>query len=321
MNKQSLKIVLVFISAVLVTLGSVLLYRYATDIERMRGRYTFEHVRQDIKNVGKIVMTTPYSGTVTVYRDSDTWRFKEASDYFVNMKMLSNFYTMINGSVIISVQKASPELLKYYSLLSVSESENGDGEGTGVAVYDSEGKLLDDIIIGRRDDGDEAYVMARPKGKNYIYVVSNIGRFSGAAQAWIPYPLLQVSNQYINSIETDGIKLGRQQLAKLTYDSVRIGKMADVLAFLNYQGIAKKEDFFATVKDAQPKKIIFNLIGGLVYVFHVYYVNDYYWAEIDLAADPIAHKETGPFVKENQKYFADWVFQLFDEEGEILYGE
>lgn len=321
MNRKSLKIVSLFILIVIVVLSGVLLYRKYTDAERVRGQYTFANVRQDIKDIGKIVLTTPASGEVTIYRAGDTWRFKEASDYFVNMKMLSNFYTMVNGSVIISVQKAMPDLLKHHNLLAAGESENGENMGTEVAVYNSEGALLDDIIIGERNDENAAYVSARPKGKNYIYTISNVGRFSGAAQAWIPYPLLQITNPHINSIETDNVKLDRRQLTKLTYDSVRIGKMMDVLTFLNYQGIVKKTDFFANVGAVSPKEIKFNMIGGLVYVFRIYYVDDYYWLTIDLAADQIAHKEIIPFVRDNQKYFSDWAFQLFDEEGEILYEE
>ncbi|MBO6281073.1 MAG: DUF4340 domain-containing protein [Alphaproteobacteria bacterium] len=321
MNKKNLKIVVIFIFIMFIALGGVLWYRYVTNTERMRGQYTFTRVRQEIKNIGKIVMTTPRSGTVTVYRDHDVWRFKEASDYFVNMKMLSNFYTMINGSVITSVQKAPSELLKKHNLLAAEESDNGDGEGTEVAVYDNDGQLLDDIILGDRDSNDETFVFARPKGKNYIYVVSNIGRFSGEAQAWIPYPLLQVLNQHIESIDVDGVSLNRQQLTKLTYDSIRIRKMLDCLAFLNYQGIAKKDDFFASAKDVRPKQIIFNMIGGLIYVFRIYSVNGDYWLGIDLKTASLAHKEIAPFVENNQKYFSDWVFQLFDDEGEILYEE
>lgn len=321
MNKKSLKIVSLFAFVLVVILLGVLGYRKLTNEENLRGQYAFAQVKNDIKDLNKITMTTPRSGVINIYRQGDFWHFKEASDYFVNMDMLSHFYEMINNSIVASVEKGTDELLKRNDLLSEEESEGGVGQGTEIAIYNSRDELLSHMIIGKRVDADNDYVYARKKDGRYIYKISDVGRFSGEAPAWMPYPLLQIEAAYLDNVEMDGKVFSHQQLMRQPFRSSRVRKVLHSVAFVDYQGIVKKEDFFASAQNLALKEIKFNMIGGFGYVLHIYKTNEYYWLEVTLVANSLAHPAVGPFVKDNQQYFSDWVFQLYDDQGELLYGE
>lgn len=321
MNKKNLRFVSLFAVVMVLVLGGILGYRHFNDEQTFRGQHTFAQVRDNLKSLDKIVLTTPKSGVITIYRKNDFWHFKEASDYFVNIETLSDLYAMVNNSVIISVQKATPEMLEKYQLLTQEENSDGQYQGTEVAVYDNEEVLLSDIILGKRVEDNEAYVYARRKGKPYVYVVSNIGRFSGENQAWIPYPLFQIDGQFINSIEWNGLKITRQQLKKKSPTAMHIKNIINSLSSLDYQGIVKKDDFFQNSQNAVPKEIQFNMNGGIIYKFRIYYVDDEYWLAVDVLADTIAYKDIKSLISENQKYFENWLFQLFYDDGELFYNE
>ena len=79
-------------------------------------------------------------------------------------------------------------------------------------------------------------------------------------------------------------------------------------------------DFTADFPQAAPHQIRVETEIGLVYVLNVYQPaeNDY-WLAVSLESTRLARKEVQPFIAENQKYFADWVFNLDDSQGKILF--
>lgn len=319
MSKRSLKLIILFIFLTLVVLGSVLFYQKATNEQNLRGTYTFAAARQNIKSIAKIVFKTPQFGNVTIYRKDSAWHFKEAGDYFINTDMLRIFYAIVSKSVIVSVTPVTTDILKENNLLSAEESKDGEGEGTEIAVYDNEGKLLNEIIINKGSDNND-YAVARKKGSMYMYVISRVGYFSGAPSAWIPYPLLSVQQQYLKSVSLRDKLYTAEELKHFNNEAEKVNKIVETAAFVDYQGIVKKDDFFASLpKLAQPREIRFNMIGGFVYIFRIYKLDESYWLRVELANDAVAHAGVPPFVDEYQKYFSDWVFELFDENGEIFY--
>lgn len=320
MNKKSLKLIILLVILTAVLLGAVLFYRKATDEQNLRGTYTFAAARQNIKSIAEIVFKTPQSGDVTIYRKDNAWYFKQAGDYFANTDMLAIFYAIVGKSVIVSVMPATKDILKENNLLSAEESENGAGEGTEIAIYDNEGKLLDEIIMSNVSDNTD-YALARKKGSLYMYVISGVGYFSGAPSAWIPYPLLSVQPQYLKSVSFEDKVYTVEELKHFNNEAEKINKIVETAAFIDYQGIVKKEDFDASLSESvKPREIRFHMIGGFIYIFRIYKLDESYWLQVELANDPVAHTGVPSFVAEYQKYFSDWVFELFDENGEIFYG-
>lgn len=319
MSKKSLKLIILLVILTAVLLGAVLFYRKATDEQNLRGTYTFAAARQNIKSIAEIVFKAPQYGDVTIYRKDNAWYFKQAGDYFANTDMLAIFYAIVGKSVIVSVMPATKDILKENNLLSAEESENGVGEGTEITIYDNEGKLLDEIIMSNVSDNTD-YALARKKGSLYMYVISGVGYFSGAPSSWIPYPLLSVQPQYLKSISFEDKVYTIEELKHFNNEAEKVNKIVETAAFIDYQGIVKKEDFISSLPSAvQPREIRFHMIGGFIYIFRIYKLDESYWMQVELANDSVAHTGVPSFVAEYQKYFSDWVFELFDENGEIFY--
>ena len=319
MSKRSLKLIILLVVLTTVILSAVLFYRKATDEQNLRGTYTFAAARQNIKSIAKIVFKTPQSGDVTIYRKENAWYFKQAGDYYANTDMLTIFYAIVGKSVIVSVMPATKDILKENNLLSAEESKDGAGEGIEISIYDNEGKLLNEIIMNNVSNSND-YALARKKGSMYMYVISGVGYFSGAPSAWIPYPLLSVQPQYLKSISLEDKVYTAEELKHFNNEAEKVSKIVETAAFIDYQGIVKKDDFFASLpKLIQPREIQFNMIGGFIYIFRIYKLDEGYWLQVELANDPVAHTGVPSFVTEYQKYFSDWVFELFDENGEIFY--
>ena len=317
MNKKKLFTVVICVLS-LFAVALVLHYFIFFRELNMRGKYTFGKVKNEIADINHIKLNTPQYGEVNLYWNEGYWRFKEAGDYFVNYDMLAGFYEMVNNSVVISASKTDFATLQTNNLLSSSEADNSIGQGTEISVYNDKNKILTDLIIGNRINSD-GYTYARPRDKNIIYVISAVGRFSGDAQAWLPYPLLIVDYTYINNIICNDITIDEKQLQTALFKNQQLMNLFDILQYLEYEGIVRKNDFFQASDKAKAKKIVINMIGGLIYEINVYEINNTYWATIDLKAQSIAHKEVYPFVEENAKYFADWAFQLPDSQGWFLY--
>ena len=144
--------------------------------------------------------------------------------------------------------------------------------------------------------------------------------FSGAAGAWIPYPLLEVPAFAVRNIIVQNIKLSEKALAAYLPYSENLQKLMKILAFLEYDGIAYKTDFAQDYPKKEAKKISVETKVGLVYNFKIYKIeNEDYWLDVELNKTKISQKGVDSFVAENQKYFKDWVFNLNDEQGQFLY--
>lgn|SRR5574344_391246 len=321
MNKKYLISVVVFVIISICSLLASLWYVNEQRDLNMRGKYTFSQTRENIQNLANIKITSPNNGEINIYHSNGVWRFKEAGDYFISSDMLAQFFNMINNSVIISVNKGNADEYEKKSLVSYHSKDNAENiKGVEVETFDENGKLLDDVIVGAYD-GDEKLRFAKSNNSSAIWSISEVNGFSGDAAGWIPSPLLKIDEMVIDDIVIDGKYINRELLDEILPHSAKLRNILKALRYVNYNGIIKKTDFEAENAKLAPKanqiKIITNV--GLVYVFNVYYVNEVYWLSIELAHTKIPYKEVPEFVAQNQKYFADWLFILDNEQGEIFY--
>ena len=91
--------------------GMSFFYTEQKNGENFRGRFVFNHTRENIRFLQKIKMTTPEFGEINVYRKNGGWYFKEASDYFVNTEQLANFYYMVNNSILQQCKRLKRKIL------------------------------------------------------------------------------------------------------------------------------------------------------------------------------------------------------------------
>lgn len=318
MTDRYLKRILFATLLLLAILSGIAIYNHYFDAKNMRGKYVFANSRQKIESLSAFKIVSAGGNEINLYRKGDSWRFKEANDYFVNTDMIRNFYNMINNSIVISVHNGKKSLLAENNLLNPQETSDRSGAGTLLITYDINGGELDRVILGKKN-GFEDYVFARDAEHSYSYTINSVGIFNGNPEAWIPYPLLQVQNQYIEGIALGGNEIDREQIDYLLLHSAIFRKLFDVLNFIDYQGNALRSDLRQAFPDAKPQRIEIAMIGGLVYIFDIYHVEGSYWMEITLASKRLAHKDILPFIQKNQQYFSDWVFQLATDQGELMY--
>lgn len=280
----------------------------------VRGQYTFANTRQHISELARIKIITALDGEINIIREDNVWRFKEANNYFANVEMLSEFYKMINNSIILTVSdKMSPE--------QIGLAINKDGKpnsGTIVETYDTQGQLLDSLVLADFVDVDD-HRYARLTNRPYIYMINGAVRFSGRAETWLPYPLLSIPQNIVEEFVWNGETYNRYYFEKLLQHSAKGRMVMQILRFIEYQGLTTTLDFVKAYPMAKSKKIKVVTIAGLIYNLYVYHAEGTYWLKVTLSSTKVPHKEVIPFIKNNQKYFDKWMFQLNDQQGAMLY--
>lgn len=316
MNKKYILGGVLFVFSALLILGGAWIYADYKQQANVRGKHTFAATYDKTAYLGRINITTPESGEINIYRTSDgSWRFKEANDYYINKDALASFYKMIKNSVIVTVQPADENFLAQHNL--------SDENGTKIKTYDFEGNLLDDVILGKRESEPEEYLVAARKGNNplYAYAISSAGDFFGAAQAWIPYPLLNIKTSEIREVAINQKKVDYQEFNSLLKRSSAWRNFAGALDFLDYQGLAYKSDLSNLPTDAKIRQIDVLMLTGMFYKLTVLNVSGSYWIVISMDAQKVFGSEAIKVASETYKYYADWVFRLSDKQGKALFEE
>jgi len=160
---------------------------------------------------------------------------------------------------------------------------------------------------------------ARKAKNKVIYTINNVGVFSGAADAWIPYPLFSIDDDIIADILIDGVKIEESSGLNKTEKSMAILKLMQILKAVDFVGLTYQSELKEHYAHIKPHRIDVLVAGGLIYVLHIYEIEDTYWMTVKLRMDNVARRAVADFVKENQKYFADWLFRLNAEQGRQLY--
>ena len=274
----------------------------------VRGKYTFSNTRQNISRLAKITMITPENGEINIVRQGEAWVFHEAHDYFANVEMLSEFYKMVNNSIILEVDsESSPD--KFGLDL---DADNKPKLGTIVRTYDDEGVLLDDVVLSSIAD-THFHRYARLTNRPYIYTVTEAVRFSGSTEAWLPYPLFGIPLEVVESLVWNSETYTGKNFEKLLQHSAKGRRVLHALQFVEYQGLIPVMDFIEAYPEAKARNIRVITTTGLVYDMQVYYAEESYWLRVVLASTKVPRKAVPDFVRNNQKYFNKWLFQMTDE--------
>lgn len=281
-------------------------YRHQIDETLVRGQYAFALARQNIERLQKIELTQE-GQTITFYRQGDDWHFREAADYFVNNEMLAAFYEMINEAMIVATRPAEQNALA-----------DLQKNGTVIKIYDDEDKLLADVTVDISAQKDKSR-LAYQNGSSKIYRIAPVGMFSGLAQSWVPMPLLAVAQPDLAAVEYGEMYISGEVLAEAKQESKAVRELLSLLEFVSYDGIVRRSDFTAAYSDIEPLVLQVHLNSGLIYRLQLYVFKDAYWLKIGLAMDKIARQDVPLLIEQLQQHYADWVFQLSDEDGETLY--
>lgn len=309
MNKKDILHALIFAVAALGILCAAWLYRQHNEAALVRGQYMFAKTRNNMQNLARIKMITD-EGEINIYRQNQDWRIKEAEDYFVNANRLADFFEMINNSLIESINPADEKIKK--------EKQLTDGAATKIITFDTNNKVLDEVIIGKHYKDASAYAYSLDN-QRYYYVVSNIGAFSGKKENWLPYPLLSIDDYLISKIKTPKRNIDHETIKQLLSGSIEFKRVIEVLSFIGYDQIMRKSELLQNNQKKEKRSLEITTAGGLIYILDIYYINGVYWLGVTLQTNKVSRKEVPPFVAANQKYFSDWLFGLNKRQGSTLF--
>ncbi len=281
-------------------------YRQRVDETFVRGHYAFAAARQKVMLLQKIELTEN-GQTITLHRQDDTWHFQQAADYFVNDEMLAAFYEMIDNALIIATSPAKKAAL-----------DDLQNNGIKIKIYDDEDNILVDMLMSDQPQKDKSR-LAHLEGNSKIYRIAPVRMFSGAAASWVPMPLLAIAQQNIAGITIEDAYFSSDILAEAKATNKTIRELLSLLEFVAYDGIVRRSDFTAIYPNIEPLTLQIHLTSGLIYRLQLYAFQDAFWLGIDLKAEKIARQDVPQQIEELTPRFAHWVFQLSDENGQILY--
>lgn len=277
------------------------------NIVSARGHYSLEQMRSKIPLMAHINIQTSEKDEINLYHQDNLWHFREAADYFVNNETLSAFYDFINNSTITDVQKASPE--------QITVLRNQSAE---IRIFDDTENLLAHFWLADNANKDKTRNMLMPEN-NYIYTVSRARKDFAVADAWMPMPLLQIPYDNITGIDFDEQYINGQalEIARKQFDFIK--DLLNALGYTLYDGIVARADFLQQYPKLEPQTIKVHIFGGLIYQLDTYAVDDTYWLNIKIATERIVRTPVAKAAESLQPFYADWLFQLTEEQGKIIY--
>ena len=304
MTKKNFLIILILLILSSVILFTSFIYIQKQHEKNLRGTYTFSNTKDNIHIMKTIKIKNNENEELTIYREKDVWKIKEAADYYVNPHILVNFYDMIHNSIITTV------LEEEYN----DETENK----TIIETYSEDNNLLDRIILGKEAE-NKKYKYAVINNNSISYLINNTEKFSSDLYDWVPHPLLRLPYQDISFLEIDGKKINKNILEKILPYYEEIAKGLKFFSYMTYESIIKKEDIFKIIPQDKPHNITITISSGIMYSFDIYKTGDLYLISITLNTTRIPRKEANEFVKNNQPYYSDWLFAINSDIGSILY--
>lgn len=307
MNKKYMAGAVLFVLSAALFCGIAWFYSYnKKNAADWRGRYVFAESRRKINYLGRINISDSEGSSINIRRDKDgNWRFAEAKDYYVNEDMLSAFFKLIKSSYIVS---------EYGSDDSTRE------KGTEIKIFDLDGQLLDDVTLGKRATGDMMWAY-KGNNENNLYNITHEGGFSAYPVDWLPYPLLTIKTSEIKSVTINGKETDYSAFHKLLNNSSAWRNFARVLDFVDYQGLTLKSDLTTLPRDARIRQIDVLMLTGMFYKIMVMNVGNSYWMLVSMDAKKVFTKDAVNVATDTYRFYADWIFQLMDKQGKILFDD
>ena len=212
-------------------------------------------------------------------------------------------------------------MIKNSIILSAVEPKDDFAEkGITLKTYNYEGRLLDDVILGKKIGEDRA-LLIRPGKASYVYTVSEANGISDLPQNWLPYPLLSIDTEDVKSVDVEGEKTDYNELKRKIKRSTAWRNLFKSLNFLEYYGLTFKSDLADLPDYAQIRRINVKMLNGMIYKLTAIYVDDSYWLVISMDAGNVFMAEAIEVAASTYRYYADWVFRLSDEQGRTFFDE
>lgn len=277
----------------------------------------------DIIGLDKITLQNARQ-TVTLQKDENLWRVKEADNYYADFNLMRSLLANIENLRLKQKYEATSENLDIFKLHNPGDKLNSADAGTVLSLFDASGKKLRQIIIGGRDTMDNQVV--RLSDKNDIFAVDGIFTLPRELSSWTKQPLIHYNGLEISAFEENDERIERYREGapfmrldvKRPYLRMELVRILDMLTDLKYDKVLSSQEF-DDMRYRQTKTLSVTSFDGLVTELKLLTDFDEYWVQIRLSTTTLPSVKVNDYIQNNGFLYEDWWFRLPADTGRALF--
>ena len=232
-----------------------------------RGNYFFEQTKNN-PAVTSFRLKFANGTIITLEKNENFWRVKEADNYFADFIKINSFMKLILLTTIYRADYVDQNTLNNLAKDSFS-----------ITSFDRHGKVIDEaVIIPKEAQNKFHYAMLNKK--NILYQLNGSFNLSSVVTDWIQLPLLAVSDEEIKFIRTDTFSAYRRfagDIFKSVETDQELPQLKDLIGLLWYLSAieVKKASHFRPTDYKMKKTYEITTFSGLVYELNLFYNQNY----------------------------------------------
>ena len=288
--------------------------------EAIIGTPVFDKALNHTENINKISFQTSKSHFDLIMKDN-YWRISQEDDYYAGTTMVNNLLSQLKNTVYYAKQKATPELLQKYGLHQDSKGDNI----AQIKLY-SKGQLLESINLGHTTNNGLYTYAYRPESDE-IWLITGVFTLPQESYSWLQQPLFSYAPEQIKSIvmkKNDqkfiAARLNpKQPFVNQDFKEARVDLLLEDFRYFIFQKVKNKQHFDFS-KFPQKKEIKIITFSGLVNEITLYSNQKEYWISSKLSSLNLSNPNIDEYIENNKILFENWIFELPELSGKILFG-
>lgn len=269
-------------------------------------------------DINKIVITNG-KRRITMHLDGNFWHVSEADYYYAGLVISNALFLSFNEAAI----KALPQLTQeQYNAAQLGNPEKNEANpGNLIETYNKDGKKLESIIIGSRNN--HLQYARRPNSKQ-VWLVSGNFDLPERTYSWLQQPLLMLNMDGVESVnittagQTENFsKTLDGQFINTANQNVNLRSLLEMFANLTFINVVKEQDFNKENINNQ-RDISITLESGLKHNIQIYEKHKEYWIKLKNSTTTLPTKAASDYIKGSSFLSDGWIFQLRPAIGQML---
>ena len=318
MLKRHIHLALIIACVSICLAGLSLFYIFQQGNHHQIGELVFSQTQASLHILQKIVIQRQ-GQTITLLKDDQFWRVKEAHNYYANFNILHDLLENITSSRILGISLAK-------QAQSVSAREPTDKDYTKISMYGINNQSLDKVLIHDADQSNNSRQAVIPPLAD-SYIVSGEYNLPQHLTSWLPQPLISITHTNLKAIQINQNKIERFSHAEtfhIAQDKLKKINPTNMVNFeflthnLIYSDVISAQDFDDT-KYPHRTELNFTCFSGLIYRLTIYTNGQEYWSSLNLLTEPLSTIESNDYIRANKFLYDGWFFKLPNSTGKQLF--
>lgn len=265
-----------------------------------RGNYFFENTK-NIPDLNKIIITKG-DDLITIIKQDNLWRIKEANYYFANFAKINSLVDKIYNTVV------------YRADVMNNNSESIFNNATTISTYNSNDDVIDNASISVRDEKNK-YHYAKLNDTNILYQITGDMSLSSYFMDWVQMPIISFSFNEVKKIKADDYvayrRFNNEELKSIetNKENPYLREFISNLWNLNAEEIIPISRFDNN-KYKMVREFTITTFDGEIANIKVYSDNEEFWMSIQLNADKLITQIANKQLKENKILYDGWFFKI-----------